>query len=336
MLKKIAACLIACALMLTGCGKSAGKIVKAGQKLENGDYEEAEAIYSEVIESGKYVSEAYRGLGICQISEGMYADACISFEKALLYTKSQSAEYTRDVELYLAYSRQHHGENDKALEIYDGIIARDASPDVLYLRGKLYMDEGRTEEASEDFDRAASLSEDYDLFINIYEVYASHDKKADGSSYLERALQIVSGSEKDYYNKGLVHYYLQNYEESKTNLISALDEDPSDSASILLLGRVYLSMGLTADARAMFNDHIMNGSNAAAAYNGLAMCDMEEEKYEAAMENINAGLALDDPEADRGLMYNSIIAYEHLKDWNAAKAQAAAFVQKYPTDEAGL
>ena len=150
--------------------------------------------------------------------------------RMLLYADAQSAEYTRDVELYLAYCRQHHGEDDKALEIYNGIVARDASPDVLYLRGKLYMDLGNTEAASEDFDRAASLSDDYDLFINIYEVYASHDKKADGSSFLERALQIVSDSEKDYYNKGLVHYYLQNYEESKTNLISALDEDPSTSA----------------------------------------------------------------------------------------------------------
>ncbi len=335
-MKKLAVLLFISVFILSGCGASANLISKAGEKLEAGKYEEAEAIYSEVTETGRYVSEGYRGMGICQINQGMYADACISFEKALLYADAQSAEYTRDVELYLAYCRQHHGEDDKALEIYNGIVARDASPDVLYLRGKLYMDLGNTEAASEDFDRAASLSDDYDLFINIYEVYASHDKKADGSSFLERALQIVSDSEKDYYNKGLVHYYLQNYEESKTNLISALDEDPSDSASILLLGRVYLSMGLTADARAMFNEHIINGSNAAAAYNGLAMCDMEENNYESALNNINAGLELNDAEADRGLMYNRIIVYEHLKDWSSAKAQAAAFVQKYPTDEAGI
>jgi len=99
---------------------------------------------------------------------------------------------------------------------------------------------------------------------------------------------------------------------------------------------VYLSMGLTADARAMFNEHIINGSNAAAAYNGLAMCDMEENNYESALNNINSGLELNDAEADRGLMYNRIIVYEHLKDWSSAKAQATAFVQKYPTDEAGI
>lgn len=335
-LKKVLILLLAGMFLLSGCGSSAGLIAEAGKKLEAEEYEEAEDIYAQVVETGRYVSEGYRGMGICQIAQGMYADACISFEKALLYVESQSADYTKDVELYLAYSRQHHGEGDKAMEIYDGIIARDADPDVLYLRGKLYMDMGKTSEASEDFDRAATLSNDYDLFINIYEVYASHDKKGDGSSFLEKALQIVSDSDKNYYNKGLVHYYLQNYEESKTNLISALDEDPSDGKSILLLGRVYLSMGLTADARAMFNEHILNGSNAASAYNGLAMCDMEEKNYESALSNIEAGLALGDAEADRGLMYNRIIVYEHLKDWNSAKAQAAAFVQKYPTDEAGM
>ena len=98
--------------ILSGCGASANLISKAGEKLEAGKYEEAEAIYSEVTETGRYVSEGYRGMGICQINQGMYADACISFEKALLYADAQSAEYTRDVELYLAYCRQHHGEDD--------------------------------------------------------------------------------------------------------------------------------------------------------------------------------------------------------------------------------
>ena len=204
------------------------------------------------------------------------------------------------------------------------------------LRGRLNMELGNEAAAASDFDKAATLSGDYDLYINIYQAYASHGKRADGSDYLERALKIVNTSQADYYNKGLVNYYLQNYDDAKSYLIQALDEDPEDSGSILLLGRVYLALNDVADARAMFNEYVDDPSTAPAAYNGLALCDMEDDDYEKALANVEKGLEYGNSTANRGLLFNEIIIYEHRRDWAMAKAKSAAYIAMYPADEAGL
>jgi DNA-binding transcriptional MerR regulator len=224
----------------------------------------------------------------------------------------------------------------KTMEIYNSILARETDPDVLFLRGRLNMELGNESAAAADFDKAATLIGDYDLYINIYQAYASHGKRADGSDYLERALKIVNTSQADYYNKGLVNYYLQNYDDAKSYLIQALDEDPEDSGSILLLGRVYLALNDVADARAMFNEYVDDPSTAPAAYNGLALCDMEDDDYEKALANVEKGLEYGNSTANRGLLFNEIIIYEHRRDWAMAKAKSAAYIAMYPADEAGL
>ena len=45
----------------------------------------------------------------------------------------------------------------EAEAIYDTLIAEEAEPNLLYMRGRLLMAEGRTEEALADFDQAASI-----------------------------------------------------------------------------------------------------------------------------------------------------------------------------------
>ena len=336
--KKLYVIAIVMSALLAGCARGDAKsaYTEASTQLVSGSYEEAEAGFKKVIESGYYLAYAYRGLGLTQMSTSNYAEACIAFERALLNVDGQGADFTKDVNLYLAFCRQRHGETDKTMEIYNSILARETDPDVLFLRGRLNMELGNEAAAASDFDKAATLSGDYDLYINIYQAYASHGKRADGSDYLERALKIVNTSQADYYNKGLVNYYLQNYDDAKSYLIQALDEDPEDSGSILLLGRVYLALNDVADARAMFNEYIDDPSTAPAAYNGLALCDMEDDDYEKALANVEKGLEYGNSTANRGLLFNEIIIYEHRRDWAMAKAKSAAYIAMYPADEAGL
>ena len=334
----LTAVLLAAALSLAGCGSPEARAMyeQAAKSLTDGDYAAAEKQFGEVIAAGEYVSESYRGLGLSQMYLQNFAEACINLEKSLLYMEGENESFERDVNLYLAYCRERHGEKEKAREIYSELLQEKEDPNIYFLRGKLYVEEENAEAAVADFDKASELSNDYDLFINIYEVYAGHGKNYDGSAYLEKALQVVNSSETDYYNKGLVYYYLQEYENAKDNLIQAMNENPDDGKAILLLGRVYLSMNDLADARAMFNEHIVNDTNVAAAYDGLAMCDIAEENYESALANVQAGLARGNLEANKGLRFNEIIVYEHLKDWETAKQKAADYVLMYPLDEAGM
>jgi tetratricopeptide (TPR) repeat protein len=341
-LKKIglltAAVLLAAACLFAGCAKTEAKsdYEEGVKELKAGDYEAAGTSFSRTVEAGEFLAEAYRGEGLSYMCQSDYADACIAFEKSLLNIENQSADFTKDVNLYLAYCRTRHSETDKAMEIYNSLLKKETDPEVLFLRGRLFMQTGDETSAKTDFDKAASLSTDYNLFINIYEIYDSCGKDADGADYLEQALNLANQSASDYYNKGLVNYYLENYSEAKDNLIKAIQENGKDSGAILLLGKVYLSMDDTADARAMFKEHISDKDSAAAAYNGLALCDMADGSYDSALSNVQSGLALDDESANQSLRFNEIVIYEHQHDWSTAKTKAAAYVGYYPTDEMGL
>ena len=204
----LTAVLLAAALSLAGCGSPEARAMyeQAAKSLTDGDYAAAEKQFGEVIAAGEYVSESYRGLGLSQMYLQNFAEACINLEKSLLYMKGEDESFERDVNLYLAYCRERHGEKEKAMEIYSELLQEKEDPNIYFLRGKLYVEEENTEAAAADFDKASELSNDYDLFINIYEVYAGHGKNYDGSAYLEKALQVVNSSETDYYNKGLVYY----------------------------------------------------------------------------------------------------------------------------------
>ena len=146
----------------------------------------------------------------------------------------------------------------------------------------------------------------------------------------------ASRNAEDYYEQGLVSYYLQNYSDARDMLIKAMRKDPDDGRAIYLLGQVYLASGDVADARALYWDYTDKPETAATAYNGLALCDIREGKYESALENVEAGLALGDESANEGLLYNEIVLYEQLHDWQTAKKKAAAYVTRYPGNEAGV
>lgn len=334
---KIAALILAAGL-LTGCARGDARAAyqRGCALLDEGDYEGAAAMFGEVAETGLYLPEAYRSKGLAEMCIADYADACLSFEKSLLYVENQSEAFQRDVNLYLAYCRERQGQSGKTMEIYDELLARGDDAEVLYLRGRLNLKNGDTKAAKSDFNRAVAIAPDYDLYINIYKLYRDEDRSGDGSVYLEQALEEASRNMEDYYSRGLVNYYLQNYEEAKNMLIQALRLNPDDAGSVFLLGQVYLASDDVADARAVYRDHIEAETGAARAYNGLALCDMADGDGQSALENIKKGLELDDPEATQGLLYNEIVVYEQMRDWTQARAKAAAYIAKYPADESGL
>ncbi len=333
-----AALIAACAVCLTGCAQSDMKKLYAGGNaaLTGGDTAGAIAAYDEVIASGYFVPEAYRGRGLAQMLEGNYPDAAISLEKALLYMDEQGESFRVDVNRYLAYCRERQGKADKALAIYNEMILKNPDAETLFLRGRLNLRTGRSAEAEADFNQAVQLKPSYELFINIFQIYNDMERSGDGAKYLEMALTEANKSEDDYYERALVSYYLQNYSDARELLIQAARKEPENGQVIFLLGQVYLATDDIADARAIYKAGTEKESTAAGAYNGLALCDIAQGNYESALANVQAGLAVAEGDALQGLLYNEIVLNEKLSNWDAARQKAAAYIMKYPSDEAGL
>lgn len=324
-------------LSLTGCARADARDAyeRATDCLLAGDYEQAEELYRKVVDAGEFLPYAYRGLGLSYMYRAIYPEACVSFERCLLNVENEGAEFMRDANLYLAHCRELHAEEEKALDIYNTMLKKETDPEVLFLRGRLYLKNGNQEAARADFDKAASLSTDYNLYISIYQLYNEAHMDADGAEFLEMALAMAEQSEDADYSRGVVYYYLQNYNESKAQLMSALEKNPKNTDAMLLLGRVYLAMDDVANARAMFKEHIEDKDLAATSYNGLALCDIAEGQYEDALLNVRSGLAINDPKARQALQFNEIVIYENLHQWELAKTKAAAYVTSYPADEKG-
>lgn len=333
---RAAALIGVCMLALTGCARSDAKSAyeKGCEALKRQETDSAMTYFNGVVQAGYYLPEAYRALGLIYLGESDYADACVSFEKSLNEVDGESDSFIRDVSLYLAFARDLKGEPDQAMTIYDGLIRKSPDAEVLFLRGRLHVRNGEADAAKADFDQAVSLSSDYDLYINIYEVYASEEKSGDGSDYLEKALAEAQKQQDAFYEQGLVNYYLENYDDAKQELTDAIKKDGSDMKPIFLLGKVYLATGDVANARAVYKQYTGTDGAAADAWNGLALCDMAEQKYDDALTDVENGLKADS--SNQGLRYNEIVILEEKRQWADARAKAASYVASFPTDEAGL
>ena len=333
------AAILCCAVFLGGCGTSlAPKEANdhAADLLEEGKYAAAAAAYTKNIEKGYFTAEAYRGLGLAQMAEGKYADACISLERSLLAVERQSADFVRDVRLYLAWCRWMHGERGRAIDIYSEMLLEKPEPEVYFLRGRLCMEAGQEEEAAGDFSRAAETTEDIRVFINIYRVYADYEKNADGSVYLEKALAFAGEEPENALDRALVKYYLQNYTEARKEVFAALETDPQNIEARFLLGRIYLATGDTPNARATYREHLENTQAAVRAYAGLLACDLMEANTDEAQKDLAAAMELPGASKNRDLRYYEILVSEYRRDWENARRKAAAFVIDFPTDAEGL
>lgn len=323
-------------LLLSGCGDpKADETYESGKKaLEKKEYDTAIEMFDQVVKMDQRLSEAYRGAGIAWLAKDSYPEAIAAFSRSLNYMEEPNAEFEKDVSFYLAQARMEYGEIDKAIEEYGNILKKGEDVQAFFLRGKAYMEEQEFEKAQKDFTRALKECKDYDFYMNIYRIYQETGKVDEGEQYLQMALELEPETGEDYYHRGRIYEYLQNYEKAKDSLLKALELEYPEA--MLLLGRVYLEMEDPVSARAMYQDYLSGNEKGAEAYNGLATCDIYEGNYDGALENIQKGLALSTEENKKGLLYNEIVAYEYKLDFATAKTKMAEYLALYPEDEEGL
>lgn len=329
----ILACLF---LAVTGCGKSkADQYYEDGIKaLEEENYDAAIADMEQVIGAKERLPEAYRAYGIAWMKKQSYPEAIAAFSRSLNSMDDENEEFEKDVMFYLAQARLAHGEVDKALEVYGNILKKGPDSQAFFLRGKTYMGQNDLESARKDFIRALEKCEDYDLYINIYRIYADKNKAVDGDEYLQMALAMEPVTGEDYYHRGRIYEYQKDYEKAKEALMESVKLEYEDA--LLLLGRIYLKMDDSTNARAVYWEYLSQSEKGGRAYNGLAICDIYDGNYDGALENIRKGLEESDEKETSGLLYNEIVAYEYKHDFAAAKEKMISFLEEYPEDAEAL
>ncbi|MBQ8597450.1 MAG: tetratricopeptide repeat protein [Lachnospiraceae bacterium] len=330
---------ILCAAMVTamccsGCGMSG--------KTENIDIgmEQVEALeYDSALESFQLAEAAgenqrllYRGQGLAYLGKTMYAEAAEAFEKALACSDGRVVSMDYDINYYLATAYYKMGEKDKAIQVYDAIVAlKEKEEDAYYLRGVVYIEKGDLERAQADFDRTMKLNpENYDRLIEIYCVLEANGYKEVGQQYLQAAMDAGTKNMTNY-EKGRICYYLEDYDNARTYLEKARDD--SGYEAVLFLGKTYETLGDNNYAISVYNTYLESGEQNSQVLNQLGLCRMKAEDYEGALMAFQAAMNIEDNGMMQTLKMNEIIAYERLGEYKQASVLLESYLKTYPDDE---
>lgn len=331
-IKKIAA-LAGCLVFLTaGCANASEETYQAAvQDLERGYYADALAGFEQVIAAGDYQAEAYRGEGIAYLRQGEYVKSAESFSKALDMGEGRS--FRRDVYLYQATAQYKGGMYEAAKETCENAMDIKADAETLYLHGKIQLSLDAYEEASESFLRAYKKEKSYDMSIRIYQAYQERGMEADGTTYLEMSLEGKPRKAEDYCRRGEIYYYMEDYAHAQEELVQAVNEGSIEGE--LLLGKVYFAQGDITNARAMYQAYVADSKGSVEGYNNLALCDIQEQDYASALQQLQKGLRIAQGEEARALLYNQIVIYERQQDYTKALEKLEEYLRLFPNDEKG-
>lgn len=328
----LTACVLA--LGLAGCGKEQSELYDRGMDaMEKQDYVTAIGMLQGAVDAKERLAESYRALGIAYLESAEYENAAEAFRNSRDAMKYENDTFEKDVMFYQAQALRKAGSTEEALEVYNEMAEKFSDGEVWMERGSLYLDRKEYDSARADFEKAVEKEETYQMCLEIYQLYQNSSMKADGDTFLEKAVQIEPEDETDLFELGCVYYYLEDTEHARQTLEQAREEGSTEAIS--LLGNLYLDQGDTEAARKLF-ESALEGEEKAAAYNGLALCELADGNYDAALEQIEKGL---DSAADRdreNLLFNRIVAYEKKLDFEKAKSLMEEFLAEFPDNEEAL
>mgnify|MGYP002561159512 FL=1 len=330
-------CLLAAglgALLLTGCGGENQKTYEqANADLEEANYDYALNEYQACISAGYKLAQSYRGSGIVKLRTGDYQGAIDDLTNALNDEKTGKSD-RKDLLEYRAAAELKAELYDQAMADCQ-TLAEDYSLNAndYYLTGCVALAMDSYDEASSNFSEAYGSDSTYEMAIQIYEAYLGQDMEADGTRYLEAALKTEAKTADDYCERGKVYYYMDDYENARTELTTAADKGSTEAT--LILGMVYMAQGETSNARSFYQQYIdADGDDPAKGYNGLALCDISDGDYDSALQNISQGLGDATSDEMRDLLFNEIVVYEKKLDFSTALSKAQEYVQTFKDDDA--
>ncbi len=315
-----------------GCGSGeTGAYEQAMEALDAGNYALAEQEFEEAEQTEDRQAEIARGRGILCLAQQQYEEAYSYFQQALDAAGKSDKAFQQDVKLYMAETCLEQGDTEQAETICLDLLEESESSQARLLLGRISLSKGDAEAADEYFTASLEQDQSFENYLTIYELYADASMEANGAAYLEQALQLVPSGAEDYCSQGQIYYYLGQTEDAKTSFARAIDLGSVDA--VPLMGKLYLENGEIQAARSMYQSYLEQAVQPAVAYNGLALCDMEDGDYDSALTNIASGLAQDEEEVRESLLLNEIACYEYKLDFETAKEKMEAFLAEYPDNE---
>ena len=328
-------CMVAAALI--GCSpKDTDTMMKAQSALDEGDLENAVALYDAAIEEGRQLQACYRGKGIALMKKMEYKSAEEAFIKALdsatfIEEKIYRDGMADDIRRYLASCYIHSEEPEKAILIYDALIDKNDENALLFMeRGTAKAASGDLDSAKPDFDKAINMDRmNYERILEIAQTLEKYGGKKIGKGYLEGVTS--SGVNMDPVLKGKILYFLEDYR-GAVELLSPYSAQ--DERAALIVCRCHIALDDTAAAKEVIDSFGSKADTSAELLNLLGSIYMKQKKYAEAAETFERAVvaAKGTPELQTSL-FNRATAYEYAGDFEKAKELFIDYLNQYSGDE---
>lgn len=321
--------------IFSACGKANDEMVKEGYNNISGqNYAAALTCFDQALFEGADAEMVYRGKGLAFMGAGEYERALSAFRSALSSADMFPGELEYDINYYMAVCYYKLGQYNDAIAVYDAIVnlkPKDAK--AYYLRGRMKLFVKDLDGAKEDFDIAISFDKkNYGLYMDVYETMVRSGYQEDANQYLDVVL-AADVSDISSYDKGRLCYYQGDYSRGCTYLETARQKEKQvDADLILLLGECYKKLGNYEFAAVIYSSYLDTVQDPS-IYNQLGLCYVEQGNYEAALNAFSKGIDVkDNNTCMQTLMYNEIVCYEYMQDYNTAKIKLEEYMNIYDSN----
>jgi len=278
---------------------------------------------------------SFRGQGMANLGLGKYDEAIVCFENALHESNGLVKSIDYDINFYMATAQYKKGDYQAAKTTYTSIITMDPkNEDAFYLRGKVALDMNDLQGATSDYDSAIALTpQNADLYVNIYNDLSGHGYANEAKSYINLALKNIAKPSE--YQLGIFNYYLGDFTQAR-NYFEQAKETKNCAEGIIYLGKTYDALGDSGYAQSLYEVYITGDTESSEVYNEVGKLKFKQHDYEGALSSFEAGLKATDISFKQNLLYNRIVTYEYLENFNTAKSLMEEYLSLYPDDAAAL
>ncbi|MGN0485444.1 MAG: tetratricopeptide repeat protein [Lachnospiraceae bacterium] len=274
----------------------------------------------------------YREEGIECMDKQEYDKAAKAFQKALDESNGKISHTEIDICYYKAAALAASGDVEGAKETYDALLAYDKkAAEAYYLRGTLYLQEKKEEEALADYEKASIYAEtNLDIYMGICQSLTDAGLDQQAESYAQKAAEIVPETSQERTKLGQMYLLQGKLDEAQQELEKAVSE--GDSQANLYLAKLYFSDESPEEAIEYCEAYAEANAQDANALNRVGELLLEQGKAKEALSYFQQGLELEKKSNEQTLRKNEIVALEHEGEYDSAKEKITEYCKKYPDD----
>ena len=360
---RAAALFTALVLVLSSCGYGERSYEKGREAFQRGDYETSVQEFSRAISQGYTDADVYADLAYAQLKTGDTEKALKNMNTALK-KEPESPDLKRRIGLFY----REAGDLDAALLYLNEALPEDADysmedVETLGFRGEVLFRLERYSEAIDTFLKLIDLKYhvlEHDIligeaYLKMNQMYAATEyfrltrskEEALPEHFLRIYLDLTAYGQtreaKKYYEEGLKRAIEGTTASTMTPAEFCVAagkpeeaepyfEDGNSREARLAHAMVLVNQRKFPEAEVIYRALIAEGEDGADVYNQYLIMKVEEGDYDSAFQLLAQVYALADDNERKNAMFNEIVIYERMEDYETAFEKAREFKKAFPMD----